>query len=244
MFKMRKPQDLLNLHRNQKGWYTIRNHAGHDGDAAQIHIYGYIGWDVTAGDFINELGGVTADAIDVHIATNGGDVFDGIAITNALRSHGAAITTINDAQALSAGSFIMQAGDTRVMMPNSTMMIHDASMGFAYAEGNAEDMRRFAEEVVKMATLLDKTSDNIASMYAERAGGTVADWRSVMQAETWYDPAEAVTAGLADKVYTKSTTEDAHRKIPTAVVNPPAPIEVPVFDAEAFARIIREAVHA
>jgi len=69
-------------------------------------------------------------------------------------------------------------------------MIHDAG---TICAGNAADLRQTAD-------MLDKASNNIASIYTDRAGGTVADWRSLMRAETWYDADEAVAAGLADRV--------------------------------------------
>jgi len=59
-----------------------------------------------------------------------------------------------------------------------------------------------------MAELLDKQSDNIASVYADRAGGSVAEWRARMTAETWYTAAEAVEAGLADEVSSTRTSSD------------------------------------
>jgi len=72
--------------------------------------------------------------------------------------------------------------------PNSMLMIHDAS---GVCMGNASDMEDMAE-------LLDLISDNIADAYAARAGGTRDQWRARMQAETWYLPEDAVSAGLAD----------------------------------------------
>jgi hypothetical protein len=49
------------------------------------------------------------------------------------------------------------------------------------------------------AELLDKVSDNIASIYADRSG-RADGWRNAMQRETWYTADEAVAAGLADRV--------------------------------------------
>jgi len=185
--------------RDKSSWYRIENAAD---PVANVYIYGLIGWDVTAQDFIRDLQAVTSDKLNVHIATDGGDVFDGIAILNALRAHSAEVTTVVDSQALSAGSFILQAGATRQMMPNSTVMVHEASAGVL---GNAGEMREAAD-------LLDKASNNIASIYSERAGGTVDEWRSVMQAETWFTAQEAVDAGLADKVVDLGTTQNSRRK--------------------------------
>jgi len=92
--------------------------------------------------------------------------------------------------AASIASVIMMAGDEIIMGRGSEVMIHDAH---AVQIGNAADM-------AKMAEILDRTSDNIATFYAERAGGTPKEWREIMRAEKWYNAQEAVDAGLADKV--------------------------------------------
>ena len=43
--------------------------------------------------------------------------------------------------------------------------------------------------------LQTRISDNIASIYAAKAGGTTEDWRSAMLAESWYSAEEAIAAG-------------------------------------------------
>lgn len=135
----------------------------------------------------------------MHINSPGGSVFDGIAILNVLRNHRGALTTVVDGIAASAASFIAQAGTTRVMARNSQMMIHDA---MALCGGNAADMRETAD-------LLDKASDNLADIYAERSGrGSAADWRAAMEKEVWYSAQEAVDAGLADAIDGVATKQD------------------------------------
>lgn len=158
---------------------------------ADVMINGEIGWDVDAGSFARALAAVTADVLNVSVNSIGGDVFDGIAMYNTLRGHGAQINVLVTGVAASIASVIAMAGDTITMGRGAEMMIHDAS---AMQLGNAADMRQMAE-------LLDKASDNIASFYAERTGtGDVASWRATMMAETWYTADEAVAAGLADAV--------------------------------------------
>lgn len=176
-------------------WFRISNAAA---DVAEVYIYDEIGfWGVTAQDFVAQLREVTAPTIHLHLNSPGGDVFDGIAILNALRSHKARVQVTVDGLAASAASFIAMAGDEIVMARNSEMMIHDA---FGLCVGNASDMRTLADR-------LDGVSDNIASIYTERAGGTVTTWRDAMRAETWYTAQEAVDAGLADSV-TPAKSED------------------------------------
>jgi ATP-dependent protease ClpP protease subunit len=173
-------------------WYRIANAAGEAGEPAQVHLYDEIGyWGVTAADFIEELASVTAPSIELHINSPGGDVYDGIAIYSALIDHPAGITVKVDALAASAASFIAQAGDTVEMGRNSELMIHDA---WGMCVGNAADM-------LEMHALLNKASDNIASIYSARAGhGGTATWRKRMEGEAWYSASEAVEVGLADSV--------------------------------------------
>lgn len=175
-----------------KRWYRIENNdlPGTE-EPAEIFVYDEISyWGITASDFVRDLQGIDRDRIVLHLNTPGGDVFDGIAIYNALRQHKAHVTTYVDGLAASIGSVIAMAGDEVVMGNYAQMMIHNA-MGAVY--GNASDMRELAD-------LLDKTSANLAQVYADRSGTDVADWLALMDAETWFTADEAVEFGLADRV--------------------------------------------
>lgn len=181
----RKPANGLTP---QGGWYSIKNLSD---TAAEISIFDEIGYfGISAADFIKDIQAVRATEINLRINSPGGDVFDGIAIYNAIRRHPANVTAYVEGLAASAASFIAMAADRVVMQPHSQLMIHEAS---GLVIGAASDMRQ-------MADLLDKSSDNIASIYAERAGGTVEDWRARMKSETWMSDQEAVDLGLADAI--------------------------------------------
>lgn len=173
-------------------WYSIQARAAVP-DEADVMITGEIGWDVDSGMFAQALAAPEiAGASVLHVSLNsvGGDVFDGIGIYNALIGHGAQIIVTVTGIAASIASVIMCAGDKVIMGRGAQVMIHDAH---AIQIGNAADMR-------KMADILDQASDNIASFYADRAGGTTESWRAVMRDEKWYQAQEAVDAGLADEV--------------------------------------------
>lgn len=179
-------------------WYNITSNKKAGKVTASVMIYGEIGWEVTAKEFVKELTAIEADSIEVHINSVGGDVFDGVAIYNALRMHDASVIVYVEGLAASAASFIAQAGDEVIMLRGSEMMIHDAS---AFAWGNEAVM-------LETAGILGRISNNVADIYAQRAGGTAEEWRAVMQAEMWYNPQEAVDAGLADTVL-EASDEDA-----------------------------------
>jgi ATP-dependent Clp endopeptidase proteolytic subunit ClpP len=193
---LRTARPVAKLQAGRSDWYRIENKAS---GVSDVYIYDEIGYfGVTAQDFVKDLGGITAPQIVLHLNTPGGDVFDGLAIYNSLKAHPAKVRSVVEGIAASAGSFIAMAGDEVVVMRNAQMMIHDA-MGLCI--GNANDMQA-------MVDLLAKNSDNIADIYAQRAGGTVEEWRTKMQAETWYSAEEAVAAGLADKVGGGDSTEN------------------------------------
>lgn len=196
----------------QRGWYSIKNLSEAE---SEILIYDYIGYGgVTADDFIRDLADIKASAITLRVNSPGGDVFDGIAIFNAIQRHKADVTAFVDGIAASAASFIVMAADTVVMSPHSQMMIHDAH---GLCMGPADDMR-------KMADILDKSSDNIAAIYAERAGGTVDEWRARMKDEMWLSDQEAVKMGLADRV---DGDEPAPKAIKNKVEPKPEPDPAP-----------------
>jgi len=185
----RTTRRIANLRQGRNDWYRVENNA--DASGAVVHIYDEIGFfGVTAQDFIKDLTG--AGNLDVHLNCPGGDVFEAVAIYNALKQHPGTVSVSVDGLAASAASFIAQAAAPGKLSiaRNASMMIHDA---FGMGIGNAIDLRELAD-------LLDQQSENIASIYAERSGRPVDQFRSAMRSESWYVGQQAVDAGLADQV--------------------------------------------
>ena len=175
-------------------------------NTAEIRLYDPIdSWGapfgVSAKDFTAALDSLPGDTstITLRINSPGGEVGDSLAILNALRAHKADVDVIVEGRACSGASVIAMAGKTITMARQSQMMIHDAA---GIGIGNATEMADYA-------AFLEKSSDNIAGVYAERAGGTKDEWRAVMRAETWFNDDEAVAANLADKVAAKTTAPKA-----------------------------------
>lgn len=188
-------------------WYRMEAKQG--ADSADVYIYDVIDswYGVDAGRFVRELAALDVSTINLYVNSPGGSVFDGTAIMNAIRRHKAHVVAIVDGLAASAASFIIQAADEVVMGFGTELMIHDAS-GLCW--GNAKDME-------DTASILNKLSQTIAEVYAERAGGTAEEWREAMHAETWYTAEEAVAAGLADRVVKRETEDDATNKFDLSV---------------------------
>jgi ATP-dependent Clp endopeptidase proteolytic subunit ClpP len=187
---------MRQLQNSRQDWYRISNKA--DDVAPEVFIYGEVGWDgVTADDLIRDLAAIDADALTVRINSPGGSVFGGVAIYNALRTHPAEVTVLVDSIAASVASVIAQAGDVRKMVQHSQMMIHEAQ-GIAIGAGS---------EIREYADLLDKQSDLISQIYADRSGKSAGVFRALMKAESWFTADEAVAEGLADDVLVPKKAE-------------------------------------
>lgn len=181
-------------------WFSFVNKAD---ETPKIYIYDEIGfWGTEASEFVKQLNELTDPKIELHLNSPGGEIFDGLAIYNALKQHSAEIEIYVDGLAASAASFIAQAGDKVIMARNAQMMIHD---GIAFAYGNEEDM-------LATAKLLSQLSNNIADIYGQAAkrrgvSMTMEGFRDLMREEVWYNGTETVEAGLADDVLDKDDEE-------------------------------------
>ncbi|MGE0408866.1 MAG: head maturation protease, ClpP-related [Amphiplicatus sp.] len=160
--------------------------------AFAIELYGDIGMgDIYARDVSRALKAAKdASEIDLRINSAGGDVFEGVAIYEALQRFPGRVTAHVDGLAASAASFIAMAADEIRIAPAGFIMIHPAQ---GLGIGPAETMRQ-------MADTLDKITARIAQAYSARTGVTEDKALALMAAETWFDAEEAVAAGFADRL--------------------------------------------
>jgi ATP-dependent Clp endopeptidase proteolytic subunit ClpP len=177
-----------------KKYYEIKAMGESTGE---VYIFGSIGksyWDddaVGALDFISELKALgNVSQIDLHINSEGGSVFEGNAIFNALANHTAKVTAYVEGLAASMASVIVMAADNVVMNENSMLMIHDPWAG---AVGNSKELR-------KQADALDKAKDTMISSYRKKSGLDEDQISAIMTEETWFSASEAVELGFADEI--------------------------------------------
>lgn len=191
--------------------------------AAEILLYDEIGWfGVTAKAFVEQLAAIDAKRINLRINSPGGDVFDGMAMFQALLRHPAAITASVDGLAASAASVVMLAAGTVEIAETGMVMVHKP-----WGIGLGDD-----EEIEALAKLLRQMNGQIAGVYMARTGNdtdTVEKW---MAAETWFTGAEAVEAGFAQTLLETPKREAkaltrwdlrAYRNAPAAAPDPQNP---------------------
>lgn len=158
-----------------------------DGDISSVTWWGD---EVTPEEFRNELRQMKGD-LTVHINSQGGDVFAGVTIYNALRDYGRGKVIVKvDGIAASIASVVAMAGDEIIMSPGSMMMVHNPwTMGV----GSADELR-------KTADALDEIKDAILPIYVDRSGQSQETVKELMDNETWMTAEKAVELGFADTV--------------------------------------------
>lgn len=160
-------------------------------EAAEILIYDLIGWPFNdASTLVRELSGMTQREITVRINSPGGDVFDAVAIFNALQSHKAKIITRIEALAASAASFIALAGKEVHAYKNAFFMIHNP---WTMAAGDDDDLH-------EIANLVGKIKTNMIDMYADNSNVGKKEIKDMMKAETWLTAKQAQEKGFIDSI--------------------------------------------
>lgn len=146
------------------------------------------------------------ESVEVHIASDGGNVAEGNFIINEIRQSEKPVTTYNDSVAYSMAALIFLAGTERLMAKNSLLMIHEGKMG---AGGTSNELRDAAD-------VLDKYNHTLAETLAHATGMSTDDVKA-----KWFDGKdhfftadEAVEAGLATGI-----TDYAAENMPTNILD-------------------------
>jgi ATP-dependent Clp protease protease subunit len=138
---------------------------------------------------------------DIHLYINspGGSVYAGLAIYDAMQFIRPDVQTICYGIAMSMGSLLLAGGapGKRMALPNSRILIHQASGGF---QGQAADIEIQAQEILTLRKRIDE-------IYAKHTGQPLERVHADMDRDRYFTGAEAVAYGLADRVL-------EHREMP------------------------------
>jgi ATP-dependent protease ClpP protease subunit len=169
----------------------------------EIFLYGEIGYQVRATEFIQTLKEATSKSNEVTIAIDsvGGDVFQGLSIYNAIQeeiANGKVITAHVKALAASAASFIAISCSNVIMNSYSMMMIHKAS-GYVRKDSDIE--------------AIQKINKILIDLYAKKTGLKDKALDNLLDKEHWMTAEEAVAEGFADKVVEELLPAEAFLKM-------------------------------
>lgn len=183
-----------------KSWYQIKNRSNGEIEISIMEEIG--GWGVSAKSFRDDLKHLgETEPIHLHINSDGGDIFAGNEIYNALMEHKGKVRVSVGALAASMASVIAMAGDEISIAENGMLMVHDPWTIFL---GDAEEMR-------KTADTLDDLKAGIVKAYQRQTNLDPAAIAALMSDETWMTAEEAQQLGFVDSIIQgdKADTEQA-----------------------------------
>lgn len=219
---------------------------------AQIDIEGTIGVDPSERDSssvasyttfnraLDQIRTLDVDQLTVNIRSTGGNVADALLIYDALCELDCHVTTRCHGYTASAATIIAQAASEgcREMMSNGLYLIHRS---VSATEGNAVELQQSID-------LLSKTDERLATIYASRSGRPSEQVVALMNENggngRWLTPAEALEAGLIDRIVEATTrrptiksriTDAAQRLISALRPTADEPMPRAVLDIEAVA---------
>jgi ATP-dependent Clp protease protease subunit len=140
--------------------------------------------------------------VHMYINSPGGVVTAGLAIYDTMQLIRPPVQTFCIGQAASAASLLLMAGKKgeRFALPNSRVLVHQPSASFY---GNAADITRHAEEVLKLKRRLNE-------IYARHTGRTVEEIERALDRDTYMTAEEAKAFGLIDTIMARRPeTENA-----------------------------------
>lgn len=128
------------------------------------------------------------------IDSAGGDIIAGFHLFDTMlwmRAEGHQITTIANGMAASMGGVLLQAGSTRIMTPQSSMLIHEAQFSAGGSFGVIEDQVDYVK----------KLQDRILDILAERSTLSKAQIKTRWTRKNWWLMAkEAHKLGFVDDI--------------------------------------------
>lgn len=132
------------------------------------------------------------DEIQIYINSYGGDVTAGMAIYDTMQHIKCDVKTVCVGKAMSMGAVLLSGGTKgkRCVLPNSTVMIHQALGG---AKGPSVDVDIEAEE-------LRRTKENLNKILSNNCSKSLNQISNDADRNFYLHGQEAVDYGIADKV--------------------------------------------
>lgn len=165
------------------------------GDMPEVLLYGLID------DHMSQVFAMDIQMLKVQgckeavlrINSNGGNVSDGVAMYNTMRTSGIKWHVRVDGAAASMASVLAFAGETLEMSKYARLMMHKPSGG---AWGNADELRAMAEYI-------DSVESDMLEIYAKRTGLSTADVQAKFfnGKDNFFTAKQAKQLNLIDGIY-------------------------------------------
>lgn len=173
---------------------VIEGESNSDSQVRDIFIYSTIEHDdlfgMSANKLIDSLGDLKAlSKIVLHINSEGGDLFEGVAIYNLLKDSGVEIEAVIEGFCASSASVIAMSADKIIMKRGSVLMIHKP---ITFAAGTSEELNKCAE-------VLNMITENIIDIYQAHTGLSRDTINDLMTKESYMSGEMAKSLGFCDE---------------------------------------------
>ncbi len=130
--------------------------------------------------------------IKFYINSPGGSVYDALAIYDTMQYVSNDIQTVGIGIQASGAAFLLSSGTKgkRLILPNSTVMIHQPSSG---SNGKVTDQEIELKELIRIKTLLE-------TIMAKNTSNPVKKIHEDMERDKWLSAVEAKEYGIVDKI--------------------------------------------
>lgn len=157
----------------------------------ELSIYKVIGpAGVTADSFLAQLDAAGGADVTVRINSEGGSIFQGLAIYNRLLNHPGKVRVKIDGFAASMASVIAMASDDVEIASNGFIMIHRPNGG---AEGDSDDLQ-------STANVLKMLEESLVGAYTRKTKMSAERILAMLKAETYLTAEQALAFGFVDRI--------------------------------------------
>jgi len=142
--------------------------------------------------------------IVIHMKTCGGDWEEGMAIYDTIKSCPVPVTILSYTHARSMSSLIFQAANKRVMMPHSTFMYHDGTLGLEGTVKQVNTAVEFGKIIDQQMMKIYIDSMKLNGKFKHRSRKFILNYlRQQMdrKEDVYMTAKEAVELGFADSVF-------------------------------------------
>lgn len=133
--------------------------------------------------------------IALYINSPGGDVYSGLALYDFIANMKSPIKTVCMGSAASMGAILFLAGEQRLMLKHSRLMIHDPS----YGGGSFAGMK--PHEIQQEVDSLNECKKTLVEIIAEKTGKSMEEIGKTTERDAFFTPKEAIEFGLATGIY-------------------------------------------
>jgi len=128
--------------------------------------------------------------IEIVVNSPGGQIYQGLAIYDAMRQCSCPITTIGTGWQASMGSIILSGGDKRYMTPDSSLLVHQGSTG---AVGQPTEVEIGIDSMERLV-------DKLKTIFQDQTGLTKQYWGIVLNRDTEFSAQQALDLGFIDGI--------------------------------------------